>query len=153
MLDRAGRAAVRAIVSSEEAGLEQVLEEIMVQGLTPRHAAAGVRSLAIEAKAKFGLLTRTVENRELVKRYLLRLCEQKKIEPRHAVAMVPQAVIWAFVPGESDIEAVKISFSDDVDRALACHSASYNRESRWGRVLRALRLKPPPNQGLRFASK
>lgn len=67
-----------------------------------------INALAQEARAKFGLMSRTEANRMIVGDWMRKYCVEQHVRTKHIAKLVPIAIVWYFVPTESDIIAESI---------------------------------------------
>lgn len=77
-----------------------------------------VSMLGREAKIKFGLLTMSVANRTIVRKYLLEICKSQNMRTVDISRYLDAAVNFSFVPSRFEIEAKQMMSASSVVEAF-----------------------------------
>ncbi len=109
----------------EGASLVNTVEDVIAG---PRLGGAIVE-IALQVKARKGLLERTEANRLMVDRLVTNLMEERGMRPSHIARQKPICVSLVFVPLDADIFAKKVEASAAVANQIALYGANW--WSRW----------------------
>lgn len=109
------RATIAADPTLKNLPQEPVLPARCLRGHTKRRRRDLISNMAAEAKQKFPLIRKSEANYLVVRRFIYDRLKEHGVRVSHIKTVLPLAIELAFVPDESEIEAIQFAASAQVN--------------------------------------